>query len=579
MIKDTVLKRKEIIMVALLTTIIFLTHTIYVKDTGIIFILDDEYGYWANAAYFSGLDWSATVSKIPYYSYGYSLLLVPLFKIFNNTTTMYQVAVLLNGIMVSISFLLCYDIAKKVIKNCDKIVLLSISFLISMYSTYINYSHTTWNECLLMFIFWLLTWCYVNLNNKTIIYKFVVIGILSSYIYIVHQRALGILVASIIIIILMKIFNRITTKQFFSMIIPIIIILAIHNIIKDNIQSNLWLNGSGVAINDYSGQLNKIIKLLSIEGLISFGKISIGQLFYLGTATFLVFYFGIFELLQSILNIDINIKKDDIIYLYLLVFLSSVFTITISAISVINPGRIDQIVYGRYNEIIVGPVMLIGFAKLMKMDKLSNKLYVILVFLFLIQTTVTYYIIKNSGLYHININTLQTIALNLMNRRLGVFFPALISVIVFRLIWVTLQKRNANLVIITMILISIIYCSFGIKGAKSIAEQQQDALEIQKMTEIITLYKEDIPIYFLLNNTDIHTGVEWNGLNILDRSVANCYQFVLKDKKIIPVDIDELKLITGDNFVITTSNINTDSIQDKYVLIGSDNGSFLFKTK
>ena len=157
--KDIILKQKETTMVGLFTIIILLTHIIFVNNTGIVFILDDEYGYWANAAYFSGLDWSATVSKISYYSYGYSLLLVPLFKIFNNTTTMYQAAVLMNGIMVSISFLLCYDIAKKVIKNCDQKIILGISFLISIYPTYIAYSHLAWSECLLMLIFWILTWC------------------------------------------------------------------------------------------------------------------------------------------------------------------------------------------------------------------------------------------------------------------------------------------------------------------------------------------------------------------------------------------------------------------------------------
>lgn len=210
MINDSIGIQNETKILTLLTIIVFLTHIIFVNDTGIIYILGDEYGYWANAAYFAGYDWSATVSKIPYYSYGYSLLLVPLFKIFVNTSTMYKVAVIMNGIMGSISFLLCYDIAKKLLKNCNINIILSISFFISMYPTYILYSHITMSECLLMLLFWILSWCFVDLSNETSIYKFVVIGVISSYIYIVHQRTLGILIASITVAFIMKILKKIT---------------------------------------------------------------------------------------------------------------------------------------------------------------------------------------------------------------------------------------------------------------------------------------------------------------------------------------------------------------------------------
>ena len=44
-------------------------------------ILNDEFGYWANAAHIFGYDWSGVVSMSPYYSYGYSLFLFPFFFI------------------------------------------------------------------------------------------------------------------------------------------------------------------------------------------------------------------------------------------------------------------------------------------------------------------------------------------------------------------------------------------------------------------------------------------------------------------------------------------------------------------
>lgn len=579
MIKNFILKRKETIIIGLLTIIVFLTHIIYVKDTGIIYNLDDEYGYWGNAAYFSGFDWSSTVSKIPYYSYGYSFLLIPLFKVFENTTTMYKAAVSMNGIMVSISFLLCYDIAKKLIKNCNRIILLSISFLISMYPSYIVYSHITMSECLLMLIFWILSWCFVDLSNKTSIYKFISIGVLSSYIYMVHQRTLGILVASVTVISIMKIYKKITIKQFLSVILPIIAIMIIHTNLKNSIQCNLWLNGSGLAINDYSGQLNKLNQLLSVKGFIIVTKVFVGHLFYMGVATLLMVYFSMYELVQKISIIKLNNKDENVDCFYIFILISFIFTITISAIFFINLNRIDNIVFGRYNEIIIEPILLLGFAKLIKMEKLSNKQYIIIVFIFLLHTAIADFIIQTSGLRVINVDTLSTIALNLMNYKFGVLLPALISIILFRLIWISFQNANTNLVIITMVVVSIVFCNFGVKGAKSITYQQQDMLEILKVTDKITFYEENLPIYFLVEDPDEYVAVEWNGRTIRDRSVSDCYQFILKDKKIVPINLDDLKLVNEDKFVITTSNINTNYLLDKYELCGSDSGSFLFKTK
>ena len=44
-----------------------------------IYIIGDEFGYWADAAFFAGKNWSEVGSMNPYYSFGYSLILAPLF--------------------------------------------------------------------------------------------------------------------------------------------------------------------------------------------------------------------------------------------------------------------------------------------------------------------------------------------------------------------------------------------------------------------------------------------------------------------------------------------------------------------
>ena len=50
-----------------------------IKNINTVWELADEAGYLCNAAYLSGTDWSDVATTIPYYGYGYSIVLIPLF--------------------------------------------------------------------------------------------------------------------------------------------------------------------------------------------------------------------------------------------------------------------------------------------------------------------------------------------------------------------------------------------------------------------------------------------------------------------------------------------------------------------
>ena len=47
-------------------------------------LFPDEFGYWAHAAGILGYDWSSITSLGSYYSFGYSVILIPIMALFNN---------------------------------------------------------------------------------------------------------------------------------------------------------------------------------------------------------------------------------------------------------------------------------------------------------------------------------------------------------------------------------------------------------------------------------------------------------------------------------------------------------------
>ena len=77
-IKDFLIIHREVLFQCVLAVILFLVGTYRIEESTMPILLDDEYGYWSNSAFFTGSNWSSITSKIAYYSYGYSLVLAPI---------------------------------------------------------------------------------------------------------------------------------------------------------------------------------------------------------------------------------------------------------------------------------------------------------------------------------------------------------------------------------------------------------------------------------------------------------------------------------------------------------------------
>ena len=94
----TIKNQHKLLLSLLFSTMIFLSRIWYIRECNVLAIRNDEYGYWNHAALFSGHDWSDVFAgHMHWYSYGYSLILTPLFWFSHNLHLMYKTAVILNG--------------------------------------------------------------------------------------------------------------------------------------------------------------------------------------------------------------------------------------------------------------------------------------------------------------------------------------------------------------------------------------------------------------------------------------------------------------------------------------------------
>ena len=99
------------------------------------FMAWDELGYWSNAAYLVGYDWSSVCSAFSgYYSYGYSLIIAVLFALFKEGPLAYQMAIVLNAVFLSLTFLLLIYSGNLITCNKRKWDVLCCATIASFYS-------------------------------------------------------------------------------------------------------------------------------------------------------------------------------------------------------------------------------------------------------------------------------------------------------------------------------------------------------------------------------------------------------------------------------------------------------------
>ena len=350
-------RRYDILFVLLMSCIV--CHGIS-KSYGFYFPAD-EFGYWSYAAGLAGYDWSDIASLGSYYSYGYSLILLPVFLIFRDGVIAYRAAMVVNIALLAV----CFFILQKMGRTFYAAAAV-------FYPTWLFYAGTTFAEILLVTLY--LTTCllllkYLQTDKKR--YMALMLAVM-FYMYLVHLRALGVLVSGTAVLLLYNI-KKYNIKKYSmgnggrkvrSVLVPAVaaaVILAV-GLLMGLFIKNYW---TGMVYgdtadtlknaNDYAGQFEKIAYIFSGEGLKNLIISVSGKILYLGLASYGIAYFGIIYAVRRVRE-----KK----YFPLFVLLTTVAALMICAIYTVRPGRVDTLTYGRYHEYVMPVLLMMGIKEL-----------------------------------------------------------------------------------------------------------------------------------------------------------------------------------------------------------------------
>ncbi len=334
-------------------------------------IFPDEFAYWAYAAAMGGYDWSEITSLGSYYSYGYSIILFPIFVLCKNAVTAYRIAVFANFLFLFLAYV-CLVKAMEKLTVCKSIPAALTAALVIFFPGNLFYAQMTMTEALLVCL-------YVAAGTALLIYlendrlpALVMCMLAFLFLYIVHMRTIGILTAGILVLLLHILTGQGKKKHIAVIVVMTGLLFLAGDIIKEEILFRMYggIHTELAAGNDYGGQVDKIRYLFTPEGFYDFLVSILGKVLYLGLATYGLFYWGIYVLAGQAWKMLQSIRKHrapDIGQQFaVFVLLSAAAQILVATIYLLTLGEIDDYTYGRYSELIIPFVMASGLAALWK---------------------------------------------------------------------------------------------------------------------------------------------------------------------------------------------------------------------
>lgn len=255
--------------------VIFLLAVYRLADTGQPILFNDEIGYWSNSAFFMGDDWTSVTGRINYYSYGYSLLLIPLRMMADafswGWSGLYHAAIVLNGLFLVMSYAIALKLAKRYLTGMNTLVRTAACFTICTYSSYIVYAHIAWTECTLLFFFWVFLYVMMRMTDQPSVWNHAAFAVVSFYLYTVHQRALGIVVTAVLIVLCMRFVRMNRLKDTAVFLGSLYLCGLIHAMIKGNLQHVNYLGGDPVGFSGLLGYaFNRTSYMIFAAGILLF---------------------------------------------------------------------------------------------------------------------------------------------------------------------------------------------------------------------------------------------------------------------------------------------------------------------
>lgn len=331
-------------------------------------ILHDEMGYWTTAAYFAGYRWSGITEVFSYYAYGPGIVFSIFIRLFQDMVKVYQAAICFNVVLMFVIYGMAYKICGMLFKDTSCMIRVLAAVVSLCYPSYIMNVGIAWAEYFILFAIWINIFIFIKLLNSQSVLKIILYGVSICYLYVLHQRNVAVVAVGIFTIIYLFIKKKITNKNVILFFGVLFCALIIHKYVKNNIINDLWITqeflDNSVSANDYSGRINNMIYSLCNAGVGTFFESFLGKIYYLIIASGGLYIGGVISGFRTVKQLakdhDESNRNIVIIYINMIVLSLTILCSIATMADGIHPSRIDGLVYGRYVESAIGPLLMLG---------------------------------------------------------------------------------------------------------------------------------------------------------------------------------------------------------------------------
>lgn len=371
----TIKQRSDRCLLAAFSIAVLLLHVFYIERTHGPIVYADEMGYWGHAANLTGNIWSGVMDGMPWYAFGYSFLLAPIFFVTTDMELMYRTAVALNALLELFSFWLAYKTVRQLREDkTDVAGATAIAFTAVSYTSYIFHAHIAWSETLLSFLMWLILYEILLLEKSPELWKAFLLGVTVGVSYIVHSRMLAVIAAVLLTLAFLLWRKIIHARHLLSTFVVIALALGVsleisrgfHTLVNDSAMlRELGLHIEFSRDNTLSDQIAKAGQIFTGDG---FRKLMIGmtgQVWHLLSASYLLAGFGVLFCVKMAVR---GVREHKNVGVYLFPVYAALFTIPMTSLFFINYQydakagrvRIDTLFFGRYIDLFVGLLLLMA---------------------------------------------------------------------------------------------------------------------------------------------------------------------------------------------------------------------------
>lgn len=487
---------------------------------GVITIIDDEFGYWGAGAQFAGLHWESLLSESNYYAYGYGLLLAPLFKLGISPGAMFKAAAAGNIVMLLASFEIAVYVGRTLFPKEKKSFLAAAALTVTLFANNIFQVHIGAAETLLYVLFWFITMCLTNMLVKR--RKRDIIGLVCAavYIYAAHNRSVGVvLVVFLAMLTAAWIWRRQRYgKYLLSGLILFVLLFIFAEYVREFTISQWYQNNQGVAVNDYSGQINTIKSIFSAKGIMIFGLSVVGKLFSQGVGgfclSFLIITSFLGQAMKSLRLKKINWTPPQLLTCFLMLcYLAEILITAIHKNR--SPGELiaGRIMMGRYIDFVVGPVLMLAICRLKnrEVQKWEMLLCTAVFTVCMVLTMLQLRIAGGSDIIYYNNMDIAIYTKLLPGGSMRVLLMGIISIAVFWIFYqVFLSGACAGIIAVLLLTggfwgISGVTIASGYLDTKNTKQQKY----VYSVYDIVKEYDESTAIYWVKGEGDSDTKMEY----------------------------------------------------------------------